>query len=209
MTRGGRSYARTRPPCWPPTSSTSTGAVTLRRLHVAFVIEIGTRRLHLLGVTTHPTAAWATQPARNLADQLEQASRPFTHLIRDRDAKFSAAFDAVFASIGIQVTLTAPQAPRMNANAERFISSVRAECTDRLLIGGESHLRTILGEYVEHYNAGRSHQGQNMSLRAPTQVIIAGLAFMQNMRRGHYELGTETARPLRVAAAFAELAHVI
>lgn len=142
-------------------------AVTLRRLYVAFVIETGTRRVHLLGVTAHPTAAWATQLARNLADQLEQANRLFTHVIRDRDAKFTAAFDAVFASIGIQVTLTAPQAPRMNAYAERFIHSVRAECTDRLLIAGERHLRTVLGEYVEHYNSGRSHQGHNMSLRAP------------------------------------------
>ena len=142
-------------------------AVTLRRLYVAFVIEIGTRRVHLLGVTAHPTAAWATHLARNLADQLEHTHRSFTHLIRDRDAKFTAAFDAVFASIGIQVTLTAPQAPRMNAHAERLIHSVRAECTDRLLIAGERHLRTLLGEYVEHYNSGRTHQGHNMSLRAP------------------------------------------
>ena len=123
--------------------------------------------MHLLGVTAHPTAAWATQLARNLADQLEHTHRSFTHLIRDRDAKFTAAFDAVFASIGIQVTLTAPQAPRMNAHAERFIHSVRAEGTDRLLIAGERHLRTLLGEYVEHYNSGRTHQGHNMSLRAP------------------------------------------
>ena len=131
----------------------------MQRLYVAFVIEIDTRRVHLLGCTAHPTAAWATQLARNLADQLEHAGHRFSYLIRDRDTKFTTAFDAVFASIGIQVALTAPQAPRMNAYAERFISSVRAECTDRLLIAGERHLRTVLGEYVEHYNTGRSHQG--------------------------------------------------
>jgi len=142
-------------------------AVTLRRLYVAFVIEIGTRRVHLLGVTANPTAAWATQLARNLADQLEQTDHRFTHLIRDRDAKFTAAFDAVFASIGIPVILTAPQTPRMNAHAERLIHTVRADCTDRLLITGEHHLRTVLGEYVEHYNSGRPHQGRDMALHAP------------------------------------------
>lgn len=142
-------------------------AVTLQRLYVAFVIEIGTRRVHLLGVTAHPTAAWATQLARELADQLDAAGHRFTHLIRDRDTKFTAAFDAVFASIGVQIALTAPQIPKMNAYAERFIASVRAEATDRMLIAGQRHLRTVLADYVAHYNTGRSHQGHQMNLRAP------------------------------------------
>ena len=142
------------------------------RHHVAaavcrFVIEIGSRRVHLLGVTAHPTSAWATQLARNPADQLEQAGRRFSYLIRDRDTKFSAAFDAVFASIGIHIALTAPQVPRMNAYAERFIHTVRAECTDRMLICGEAHPRRLLSEYVTHYNPGHSHQGDAMALRAP------------------------------------------
>jgi transposase InsO family protein len=141
--------------------------LTLKRLYVAFVIETGTRRVHLLGITAHPTSSWATQLARNLAGQLEHAGHRFTHLIRDWDAKFTAAFDAVFASIGISVLPTAPQAPRMNAYAERFVRTVRAECTDRMLIIGERHLRVALSEYVAHYNAGRSHQGHGMGLRAP------------------------------------------
>src|SRR5262249_34857516 len=85
--------------------------VTLKRLYVAFVIEIKTRRVHLLGITQHPTADWVAQLARSLASDLAEAGHQFTHLIRDRDAKFSAAFDVVFASIGIQIVLTAPQAP--------------------------------------------------------------------------------------------------
>jgi putative transposase len=141
--------------------------VTLKRLYVAFVIEITTRRVHLLGITDHPTADWMVQVARSLASDLEEAGHRFRHLIRDRDAKFGAAFDAVFASIGIQVVLTAPQAPRMNAFAERWIGSARRECTDRILITGEHHLHHVLDPYVAHHNAGRSHQGNEMRLRAP------------------------------------------
>jgi hypothetical protein len=140
--------------------------LTLQRLYVAFVIETGTRRV-LLGITAHPTGEWATQLARNLAGELEEAGHWFTHLIRDRDAKFTAAFDAVFGSIGISVLPTAPQAPRMNAYAERFVRTVRAECTDRMLIVGERHLHAVLSEYIVHYNSGRSHQGHGMGLHAP------------------------------------------
>jgi putative transposase len=128
--------------------------VALKRLYAAFVIEHRTRRVHLLGVTDHPTGAWVIQLARNLAADLDGAGRRFTHLIRDRDAKSAATFDAVFASIGVDVVLTAPQAPRMNAFAGRWISSVRPECTDRILIAGRRHLRDVLDAYVEHYNAG-------------------------------------------------------
>jgi putative transposase len=141
--------------------------VTLKRLYAAFVIEHHTRRVHLLGVTDHPTGAWATQLARNLAAALDDAGHRFTHMIRDRDAKFTAAFDATFASIGIDMVLTAPQAPRMNAFAERWNCSLRRECTDRLVITGRRHLCHVLEAYVDHYNAGRSHQGQGVGLRAP------------------------------------------
>jgi putative transposase len=142
-------------------------AVTLRRLYVAFVIEHRTRRVHLLGLTAFPTADWAIQLARELAGDLHDAGHRFTHLIRDRDAKFTAAFDAAFGSIGITVMTTAPQAPRMNAIAERFVRTVRVECTDQMLTLGERHLRAILDQYLTHYNTGRSHQGQHMALRAP------------------------------------------
>jgi putative transposase len=142
-------------------------AVTLSRLYVAFVIEHQRRRVHLFGITRHPTSQWATQIARNFASELVEAGARFTHLIRDRDAKFTAAFDAVFASTGITTLPTAPQAPRMNAYAERFVRTARAECTDRMLIAGERHLRVVLPEYIGYYNTGRSHQGKGMELRAP------------------------------------------
>jgi hypothetical protein len=142
-------------------------ALSLTRLYAAFVIEHRTRRVHLLGVTRYPAGPWLTQLARDLTADLAEAGHRFTHLIRDRDAKFTAAFDAVFTAAGTEVLLTAPQAPRMNAYAERFVRTVRAECTDRMLIMGERHLRAVLSEYVKHYNTGRSHQGHDMRLRAP------------------------------------------
>jgi putative transposase len=142
-------------------------AVSLTRLYVAFVIEHETRHVHLLGVTRFPTAAWATQLARELTVDLAEAGRGFTHLIRDRDSKFTAAFDAVFTACGTEVVMTAPQAPRMNAIAERFVRTARAECTDRMLIPGERHARLIMAQYIRHYNIGRSHQGHGLDLHAP------------------------------------------
>jgi putative transposase len=142
-------------------------AVSLTRLYVAFVIEHHTRHVHLLGITRFPTAAWATQLARELTADLAEAGRGFTHLIRDRDSKFTAAFDAVFTACGIEVVATAPQAPRMNAIAERFVRTARAECTDRVLIAGERHARVVMAGYIDHYNTGRSHQGHGLGLRAP------------------------------------------
>jgi transposase InsO family protein len=159
--------------------------VTLKRLYVAFIIEIKTRRVYLLGVTQHPTAGWVAQLARGLASDLEDAGHRFRHLIRDRDAKFGATFDAVFASIGIQIALTAPQAPRMNAFAERWIGSVRRECTDRILITGERHLRHLLDVYVAHHNAGRSHQGTEMLLRAPNDEPTTIPFQLDRIRRRH------------------------
>ena len=100
-------------------------AFTLGRLYVAFVIELQTRRVHLLGITGHPTGHWATQLARNLAAEVEETGARFTHLLRDRDTKFTAAFDAVFASIGIRTLPIAPQAPRMKPRVAYCTSSSR------------------------------------------------------------------------------------
>ena len=156
---GAPSCALMPPRSWPPISSTSIPRSRSAASYVAFVVELQARRVHLLGITRHPTGQWATQLARNLVGELAEAGCRSTYLVRDRDAKFTDEFGAVFASIGITTLPIAPQAPRMNAYAERFVRTVRAECTDRMLIAGEQHLRAILSEYIGHSNTGRSHQG--------------------------------------------------
>jgi transposase InsO family protein len=133
--------------------------VFLKTLYALFFLEVGTRRVHFAGCTAHPTAAWVTQQARNLAWTLQDADASPRFLIHDRDAKFPPTFDAVFAAEGIAIVRTPYRSPTANAHAERWVGSVRAECLDHLLVANEAHLRRVLVAYVRHYNRARPHQG--------------------------------------------------
>ncbi len=135
-----------------------------RPLYAFFVVVLATRRVVHVGVTRHPTDAWVAQQLRG-ATPFGQYPR---YLIRDNDGKFGAAFARVAAASGIEVLRTPYRAPRANAVCERFLGSVRRECTDHLLVLGERQLSRILREYVAFFNRARPHQGINQALPEPS-----------------------------------------
>ena len=146
-------------------------AVTLQRLYCLFVMEVGSRYVHILGITANPDGPWTTQQIRNLLMDLSDRAAGFRFLVRDRAGQFTASFDAVLADAGIEVVKIPPRSPRANAYAERFVLTARTEVTDRMLIFGERHLRTILAKYEAHYNGRRPHRSRHLRPPRPDHPV--------------------------------------
>jgi transposase len=157
--------------------------VLLKRLYVLVFIEHGTRKLHLAGVTVHPTGAWTVQQARNLAMDLGDRLGTLRFLIHDRDPLFTAAFAEVFNAGGLRIITTLPRTPRMNAICERVIGTLRRELLDRTMILNERHLALVLREYVAHYNGHRPHQSRRQRPPDIETQPVRDVAGLRSVRR--------------------------
>ncbi|MEV0164608.1 integrase core domain-containing protein [Nonomuraea fuscirosea] len=153
--------------------------VNLTRLYALIMLEHGSRRAHLLGVTANPTGPWTAQAARNFLMDIDTDMTKLKFLIRDRGGQFTEAFDTVFADANVRVLKSPPQAPKANAHCERLIGTLRRELLDSMLILNERHLRRTLTRYLEHYNTARPHRsiGQlcpaQAETRPPTPINLA------------------------------------
>ena len=147
-------------------------AVTLQRLYCLFIMEVGSRYVHILGITANPDGPWTVQQIRNLVMDLGDRAAGFRFLVRDRAGQFTASFDAVLADAGIEAVKIPPRSPRANAYAERFVLTARTEVTDRMLIFGERHLRLVLADYAAHYNGRRPHRSRQLRPPRPDHPVV-------------------------------------
>jgi putative transposase len=144
-------------------------ALTLQRLYCLFVMEVGSRYVHILGITANPDGPWTVQQIRNLLMDLGDRAADFRFLVRDRAGQFTASFDTVLTAAGIEAVKIPPRSPRANCYAERWVRTIRSECTDRMLIFSERHLRSVLAEYARHYNRRRPHRSRQLRPPRPDE----------------------------------------
>ncbi|MCO6453406.1 MAG: integrase core domain-containing protein [Caldilineales bacterium] len=131
----------------------------LQTLYVFFFIELGTRRVHVVGVTANPDGHWVTQQARNMVWLLQEEESPIRSLLRENDSKYAAAFDAVFAAESVNIIRLPYQAPNANAICERYMGTLHRECLDHMIILKDRHLDNVIQDFSTFYNHARPHQG--------------------------------------------------
>jgi putative transposase len=147
-------------------------ALTLQRLYCLFVMEVGSRYVHILGITANPDGPWTVQQIRNLLMDLGDRAADFRFLVRDRAGQFTASFDTVLTAAGIEAVKIPPRSPRANCYAERWVRTIRSECTDRMLIFSERHLRSVLAEYARHYNRRRPQRSRQLRPPRPDESAV-------------------------------------
>jgi transposase InsO family protein len=140
--------------------------------YVLVVMELATRRVHIAGITPHPTAAFMQQCARQLTDPFEGFLVGKRYLIHDRDTKFTQAFDALLKVSGVEPLLLPPRSPNLNAYCERFVRSIKEEALSQVVMLGECALYYTIYQYVSHYHAERNHQGLANRLIAPEPDFV-------------------------------------
>ncbi len=150
------------------------------KVYVLAAIDHSTRRIRILGATEHPIQSWVVQQARNLLMDLDDAKTSVKFVLYDRDASFTATFDAVSQATGVRVIRSAVQAPRMDSIMERWIGSCRRELLDRTLIWNQRHLMTVLREYEDFYNSHRPHRTLNQA--APLRPLPDDVTDLDHFR---------------------------
>ncbi len=155
----------------------------LVRYLVLFVIDLETRRVQIANISAQPCGQLLEQIARNLTDPVDGFLRKHRFLIHDRDPLFTKNFAAILRDAGVNVVRLPAHSPNLNAFAERFVGSIRRECLDHIIPLGEAHLRLVVRQYVEHYNAERPHQGLNNKLIDPAPCPVNDNGSLQCRRR--------------------------
>ncbi len=135
--------------------------------YVLFVMELATRHVQIAGITPHPTAAFMQQCARQLTDSFDGFLLGKRYLLRDRDTKFTQAFDGLLKGSGVEPVVLPPRSPNLNAHCERFVRSIKEEALAQMLLLGEQSLSYVIQQYLAHYHAERNHQGLSNQLIAP------------------------------------------
>ena len=153
--------------------------------YILFFIELPTRAVKIAGITTNPTEAWMLQLARNAADAADGVLLGKSHLIVDRDAKYSTDWRSFVEQQGVEVIRLPPRSPNLNAYAERFVRSIKDECLNRMIFIGEASLRRGVREFMVHYHAERNHQGLgNRLIRAEQASIPSDQPVERRIRLG-------------------------
>jgi putative transposase len=175
--KGGMSWAQFLKMHWEVLAATDFFTVEVATWHglvtyyVLVVVELATRRVHIAGITPHPTAAFMQQCARQLTDPFEGFLLGKRYLIHDRDTKFTPAFDGLLKTSGVKPIRLPPQSPNLNAHCERFVRSIKEEVLDRMIFLSEDSLRYAIHHYLTHYHQERNHQGLDNQLIAPEPVV--------------------------------------